>query len=517
MGRGKEEVSCFRGENGSDIQNPGRHPLTWWSAHRKKQLNKSRKESFGGPRDSDAKNKRNAPPNFATIAQGFEGAFGNVASCVSAVLLGKPSFVEPLDVFTKRGGRKLQYAWDGKRIRAISCDDINNPQSSRRLVTNASMVGSHLRAAFLPNASSVSNDYWEFIKWRNCQRFWGTSLKLLGTQSLLMALGIGAKKSLTASAAINWMLRDGLGRVVRMVVAAKYGQSFDSDLKRARLKATVLFTATTAFEIIAPSFPKYFLLLASISNVGQAVTLTTYVSTSPALASNFSRKGNIADLTAKSQAQHMLVDSIALGIVASLTHVFRHTPRVFPLAAYPVCAAMSVLCVRRELRSIELRTLNSERLGVLAEQWVGGEKIMVPKEMSKIEKLWGEPLSQWSGVRMEIGPLENVVSTPVEMEELLLRHQGDNYVVGFRDGEKPTAVVSLSQKAELEDMATVLLHVARLNQMLASYSNKNEGLRDSHVFAKKNYKKFIRALNEHGWVTNPFPFSSTERQGYLLD
>jgi hypothetical protein len=51
------------------------------------------------------------------------------------------------------------------------------------------------------------------------------------TQSLLTAVGIGARKAVATSAAINWMLKDGLGRLVRMTVATKFGQSFDSDLK----------------------------------------------------------------------------------------------------------------------------------------------------------------------------------------------------------------------------------------------------------------------------------------------
>lgn len=46
-----------------------------------------------------------------------------------------------------------------------------------------------------------------------------------------MAVGVGARKALAASAAINWMLKDGMNRLVRMGVATQFGDSFDSDLK----------------------------------------------------------------------------------------------------------------------------------------------------------------------------------------------------------------------------------------------------------------------------------------------
>jgi hypothetical protein len=63
------------------------------------------------------------------------------------------------------------------------------------------------------------------------QRFFSSCLQNFATQSLLTAVGIGAKKAVAASAAINWMLKDGMGRIVRMTVATQCGESFDSDLK----------------------------------------------------------------------------------------------------------------------------------------------------------------------------------------------------------------------------------------------------------------------------------------------
>lgn len=53
-------------------------------------------------------------------------------------------------------------------------------------------------------------------------------------QSLLQAVGVGAKRSLPAAATINWVLKDGLGRLGRLTVATRFGESFDSDLKASR-------------------------------------------------------------------------------------------------------------------------------------------------------------------------------------------------------------------------------------------------------------------------------------------
>jgi glutamate N-acetyltransferase/amino-acid N-acetyltransferase len=66
------------------------------------------------------------------------------------------------------------------------------------------------------------------------QRFFSSTMQNLSTQSLLLALGMGAQKTIAASAAINWLLKDGVGRIARMTVATNFGQSFDSDLKVGR-------------------------------------------------------------------------------------------------------------------------------------------------------------------------------------------------------------------------------------------------------------------------------------------
>ena len=77
----------------------------------------------------------------------------------------------------------------------------------------------------------VTPDYWHYVSWRASHRLFSSMLGIFATQSLLSAVGIGAQRSLPAAAAINWVLKDGLGRLGRLGVAAAFGQSFDADVK----------------------------------------------------------------------------------------------------------------------------------------------------------------------------------------------------------------------------------------------------------------------------------------------
>ena len=57
-----------------------------------------------------------------------------------------------------------------------------------------------------------------------------TRKKLL-LQAMLWAIGVGAKRTLPAAAALNWVIKDGLGRLGKLIYAASRGQTFDSNLK----------------------------------------------------------------------------------------------------------------------------------------------------------------------------------------------------------------------------------------------------------------------------------------------
>ncbi len=56
-------------------------------------------------------------------------------------------------------------------------------------------------------------------------------VSLLCIQSMLLAVGVGAKRSLPAAAGLSWVLKDGLGRLGRLLYVAVHGSSFDCHLK----------------------------------------------------------------------------------------------------------------------------------------------------------------------------------------------------------------------------------------------------------------------------------------------
>lgn len=136
-----------------------------------------------------------------------------------------------------------------------------------------------------------------------------------------MGLGIKSKHASTLglSAALNWVLKDALGKIVRMVWASRMGRKFDPDAKRWRYRSSLLFAVGNGLEVLTYVYPSLFLLLATLANSLKQMSMLTSSSTRNAVYNSFASKENIGDITAKGEAQIAFVDlfGIASGIFLS--------------------------------------------------------------------------------------------------------------------------------------------------------------------------------------------------------
>jgi hypothetical protein len=112
--------------------------------------------------------------------------------------------------------------------------------------------------------ASVSADYKKYFMWTalqgvsyrpevaSClhQRICGSASYVLSTKALLSSVGVGLAISIPGSAAISWVLKDGLGCVGMMAIASKLGTRFDSDTKRNKWRADVLHNLGVGVSLV---------------------------------------------------------------------------------------------------------------------------------------------------------------------------------------------------------------------------------------------------------------------------
>lgn len=236
-----------------------------------------------------------------------------------------------LPVSVRKSDSHSRYIWDGKDLKLVSVDgnsfsisdfDSNFEDTVHKLVR---ICVSAIRNFFLPR--QVSRNYLEYVKWKFVHRVSSSALQVLATQAMLRAIGIGNSRSLPLAAALNWVLKDGLGRLCRCIYTASLASSFDTNLKRVRFCTSVLFSLSIGVELLTPVFPQYFLMLASIANIAKQISLACYLATSTAVHRSFAVADNLGEVSAKGQIQTVCFDNLGLTLAATLNILSANNPR----------------------------------------------------------------------------------------------------------------------------------------------------------------------------------------------
>jgi len=314
-----------------------------------------------------------------------------------------------------------------------------------------------MSVAFVP--SGVTSNYYRFMQWRILQRFVNANLHVFGTQSLLLGLGIRdtTHNQLGAlSAALKWVLKDALGKIVRMLWASRMGLRFDSDAKRWRMRSAFCFAAGNGLEIATYIFPHFFLLWATAANCCKQISMLTSSSTRSSIFFSFrdGTRENIADITAKGEAQVAVVDlmGIASGVWLSKSVVGTSIRSI--LAVYVVLQTVEVYCVYKQLRAVQYRVFNFERMiKVLADFCSGssitaanGENVTTtiqqqepcietPEEMARNERMFLPP-KHLARRQVAFGSLGRSKLSPEELDRLIQMSAGERFLLAVGENVK---------------------------------------------------------------------------------
>ncbi|KAL2252306.1 protein root UVB sensitive 4 isoform X1 [Sesamum indicum] len=300
-----------------------------------------------------------------------------------------------LPVVIRHSGTVSRCFWDGKELKLVSVDGSNAfslwdfsldyEDGMRKL---GRVCGAAVRNFFLPR--EVGGNYLEYVKWKFLHRVFSSALQVLATQAMFRAIGIGYSRSLPSAAALNWVLKDGLGRLSRCIYTASLASSFDTNLKRVRFATSVLFSLSIGVELLTPVFPKYFLLLATIANIAKQISLACYLATGSAVHRSFAIADNLGEVSAKAQIQTVCFDNVGLLLAATFNILFRNNQRLLaalPFVVYPIFSAIDLFGIYQGLKHVHLQTLTKDRLELIINIWIQQGCIPSPAEVSKREDI----------------------------------------------------------------------------------------------------------------------------------
>nr|POF12623.1 protein root uvb sensitive 4 [Quercus suber] len=185
----------------------------------------------------------------------------------------------------------------------------------------------------------VSGNYMDYVKWKLLHRVFSLAFQVLATQAMLRAIGIGYSRSLPSAAALNWVLKDGLGWLSRCVYTAGIASAFDTNLKTA-------------------------------------------------IRRSFAIADNLGEVSAKAQIQTVCFDNLGLMLAAVLNILPKNNQSLqagLPFVIYPIFSAVDLFGIYQGLKHVHLQTLTKDRLEIILNIWIESGYVPSPAEMSKEE------------------------------------------------------------------------------------------------------------------------------------
>ncbi|KAL9254673.1 root UVB sensitive 1, chloroplastic-like protein [Drosera capensis] len=239
---------------------------------------------------------------------------------------------------------------------------------------------------------SVTSDYLEYSLWRGVQGVASQISGVLATQvvglfpsSLLYAVGLG-KGAIPTAAAINWVLKDGIGYLSKIMLS-KYGRHFDVHPKGWRLFADLLENAAFGLEMLTPAFPQHFVFIGAAAGAGRSAASLIQAATRSCFYAGFAARRNFAEVIAKGEAQGMVSKFVGIMLGIAIANCIGSSTTL-ALASFGMVTWVHMYCNLKSYQSIHLRTLNPYRASLVFSEYLLSGQVPPVKEVNDEEPLF---------------------------------------------------------------------------------------------------------------------------------
>ncbi|XP_027188796.1 protein root UVB sensitive 4 isoform X2 [Cicer arietinum] len=364
--------------------------------------------------------------------------------------------------------------------------------------------------------------------------------KLLFLTTHDYSIGVGYSSSLPSAAALNWVLKDGLGRLSRCIYTASLASAFDTNLKRVRFVTSVLFVGSIGLELLTPAFPRFFLLLATIANIAKQISLACYLATRSAVHQSFAKADNLGEISAKAQIQTVCFDILGLMLAALVNmwignHQRPHAGLHF--IVYPFFASMDLFGIYQGLKHVHLQTLTKDRLEIILNTWIECGSVPSPAEVSEKEvinflgvkgkSLWPirigcinpkDQIPKWSMKTIQSITDEDYYFVCMEIFKGLKRTGQHRIVLSIREGAEAVHIImGLLQACYIRRTLVNRSKLDSIGENNASNSALEDWsaiVEDGKRSAERDVTNLIEQMVGMGWVVKNILLSKQEQARY---
>lgn len=230
-------------------------------------------------------------------------------------------------------------------------------------------VQSVFHATLLPAGFpfSVHKSYVRFHIWQFGEAITSSVFHVLSAQAMLSAVGLPTNEASSAAGAvaIRWVVKDGLANFAKLAFTKAFAHLFDSRPKTWVMTCALLYLTGVTFELstaisASAGYASLFIPLAAFGASLLSAAHLIWEATHANFIRWMSIRNNIADVTAKADAQMVVADILGLGIGVFVIQFFGYTP--FHLFSYfLILAPVHVGCAYGRMKSIRFGNLNTSR------------------------------------------------------------------------------------------------------------------------------------------------------------
>ncbi|PXF44866.1 Protein root UVB sensitive 6 [Gracilariopsis chorda] len=350
---------------------------------------------------------------------------------------------------------------------------------------------------------SVGPGFVEYTRWRLSAFFWGGAVGVFSTQGLLLAVGVGRQSAAPLAAALQWVIRDGMGRAGRMLFS-QVGNGFDAETKQYRLMAALVLNLSCALESVTPAVPHLFLPLACIANMAKGASTVAAASTRSAIYRSFMRRENLGDITAKQETVGVAGDLMGTAMGILLSRATAGSRRLATTAFLTVSLA-HLFSAYREIKGIQLATLNRQRAHMLIKHYLEEGKVPNLRLGNSNERIVNRPwLDSLHAPNIDLGARLQECAPDAEALQYLLRlYKNERYLFTY---ENARMKIVLRNDAKSHDCLKAFLQADyfwnRYKQVGIRESRNRELVEDAYKFANSRFDSFAREAQLNGWLTN---------------
>ncbi|KAI3956024.1 hypothetical protein MKW92_018933 [Papaver armeniacum] len=325
---------------------------------------------------------------------------------------------------------------------------------------------SFVRSYVVPEGfpDSVTPSYVPYMTWRALKHFFGGAMGVFTTQSLLSSVGVSRNTAASGAVAINWILKDGAGRVGKMLFA-RQGKKFDNDLKQRIIHICLLMELGAGIELATAAVPHLFLPLACAANVAKNVAAVTSTSTRTPIYKAFAKGENIGDVMAKGECVGNIADLVML---YSDYSIFRNPSLV---ATFSLLSCGYVLSSYQEVKSVVLRTLNRTRFSVAVESFLKTGHVPSLQEGNLKENVFTLPWIKDKPILLG-SRFKDAFQEPASYLALVPLFEKERYIVTYNPS-KGNVCALLKDQAESDDILKAAFHAHVLLHFIRSSSEQS--------------------------------------------